>query len=223
MVNKAQTQAHDQDPRGEGSRQSEELGNDDQPLRHDESDSGIEEEPEVSELALPVVNLKGKEENEKTTAASGWDILAAKGTPVLMDDDPNSTDASHAPVHIAHNTDSEYPRKRVWNPGETSSNPVKAHKRVEREEATLIEETCFVVPDADSPKGEEPYVFAPGEEHLPEDVFPIGEAVSQEEPVVKEKVTDEVMLEASQGKPVIDGLDDIEAYILNSDNNILHG
>ncbi|KAL8718239.1 MAG: hypothetical protein Q9225_004597 [Loekoesia sp. 1 TL-2023] len=205
-------QARDQDPRGgEISPQSEEVGNDDRSIRHDESGIGVEEEPKVSEVALPVVNLEEEKKTEEKAAASGWDIPEAHETPVLMDEDPYSIDASQTPVHIAYTTTSEYPRKRVWNPDATSSYPVKPYKKVEREEALLsVEETCFVVPDEDFPKGEEPYIIEPRKEPLPEDVFPIEEAVSREEPVVKEKLTDEATIEASQAEPVTESCDKVE-------------
>ena len=217
-VNK--TQAYDRSPLGEEKpHQGEEVENDDRSPRHDKNDCGVEEEPEVSELSLPILRSKGKKKKGKKAAASGWDIPAAEEAPILVDEAPASEDASPAPVHVAHYMGWEWARKGVWNFGATSDVPGEPHNAVE--EAIPAEKPCFAAPEEASLR-DEPYIIAPEEEHLPDDAFPAEEAVYKEDPMEKEKVAPETTLEASQAELITEGFDDAEEHALNRHDNIPH-
>ena len=108
-INKAQ--ACDQSPLGEEkSHQGEELGKDTRPLWHDNNGGGVEEEPEVSELTLSPLRLKGKMKKKKKAAASGRGIPAAEEVPVLVDEITASEEASPTPAHFTQDMGWRWPR-----------------------------------------------------------------------------------------------------------------
>ena len=196
------------------------MEKDNRPPSHDNSGGSIEEVPEVfSELTLSTLRSKWQKKKGKKAAASGWGISAAEEAPVLVAEAPASEDASHAPVHVAHGIGWEWPRKGVWNYGATSDVPAYPHNAAE--EAILTEEPCFAAPEGAFPI-DEPYIPAPEEEPLAEDVFPAEEAISKEDPMELEKAAPEATLEASQPELIFEGFDDAEEHPLNHHYHYSH-
>ncbi len=194
-TNKAQ--ACDQSPLGEEkSHQGEELKEDTRPLWHDNNGGGVEEEPEVSELTLSPLRSKGKMKIEKKAAASGWGIPTTEEAAVLVDGISASEEASPAPEHYTQDMGLK------WNFGTTKDVPAEPHTAAG--EAIPAEEPCFAAPEG-AFHTDEPYNIVPEEEPIPEDAFPVREAVSNED---------------SQAEAIIEVFDDAEEHGLNQHDKV---
>jgi len=215
-INKAQ--ACDQSPLGEEKpHQGEKSEKDTRPPWHDNNGSGVEEEPEVSELTLSTLRSKGKTKKEKKAAASGWGIPAAEEAPVLVDGASASEEASPAPEHFTHDMGWKWPRYEAWNFGATRDVPAEPHTAAG--EAIPAEEPCFAALEGAS-HTDEPYNIVPEEEPIPEDTFPAREAVSNEDSMGTETVAPDATLEASQAEVIIEDFDDAEEHTFNQHDNI---
>ncbi len=215
-TNKAQ--ACDQSPLGEEkSHQGEELEKDTRPFWHDNNGGGVEEEPEVSELTILPLRSKGKMKKEKKAAASDWGIPTAEEAPVLVDEVSASEEASPAPEHFTQDMGWKWPRYGAWNFGTTRDVPAEPHTAAG--EAIPAEEPCFAAPEGAS-HTDEPYNIVPEEEPIPEDTFPVREAVSNEDSIGTEKVAPNATPEGSQAEVIIEDFDDAEEHSLNQHDNI---
>ncbi len=150
-------------------------------------------------------------EKGKKAAKSGWDTCVAEESPVLVGEATSSEDASPAPVH---DIGWKWPRNSVWDFGATRD--VSDNAAVG---AISVEEPCFTKPEEAFPS-DDPYIIAPDEEPLVEDIFPAEEAFSKEDPMKEEEVAPEAALEASQAELIIEGFDDAEKHPLDQYKNI---
>ncbi len=215
-TNKAQ--ACDQSPLGEEkSHQGEELEKDTRPFWHDNNGGGVKEEPEVLELTILPLRSKGKMKKEKKAAASDWGIPTAEEAPVLVDEVSASEEASPAPEHFTQDMGWKWPRYGAWNFGTTRDVPAEPHTAAG--EAIPAEEPCFAAPEGAS-HTDEPYNIVPEEEPIPEDTFPVREAVSNEDSIGTEKVAPNATPEGSQAEVIIEDFDDAEEHSLNQHDNI---
>ena len=179
----------------------------------DYNGTSVEEELEVSKLALPTSSSRGGKKKSKKAAASGWDIPADEGAAVLVDEAPALKDASPTRIRDTNDWGLKWSRNGAWSFGGFDCFAAKPQHAAE--EAVATEEPCFAAPEEHFPP-DEPCLAVPEEDSLAKDTFPAEEAVFNEdhmemEEAVAEAVPDAV-LEASQAELIIEGFDDAKEH-----------
>ena len=148
---------------------------------------------------------------KEKAAASDSGISTAEEAPVLVDEVPASEEASSASEHFIQDMGWNRRLYGAWNFGTTRDVPAEPNTAVE--EAVLAEGPCSAVSE-EALNMDEPYNI------VPEDTFPMREAVSNENSMERENVALDATLEGSQAEVSIEDFDDAEEHSLNQHDNI---
>ena len=202
-------QSHNQHPHGEEKpRRSEEIEGIDL-FTHHKNGSGDDEESKVSDVVLCIPSSEGKEEDVKTAKVSDLDTRPAEKPPVFVDEAPAAEDEPFLPIRVADGMGCTQIRRQSWECGSCGDAPPFSV-----ETAVPADGCCIAAPRIAFLR-DEPYLVAPKEESLQQDVVPPRLSVFEEAPMEMKQAAPKVMPEVSRAEVINGALDGVKEHSLS--------